>query len=106
MKLAVLSFLPTVILLHEADSANSFFANTVDLNYVKTHIFLYHILAIHCPILQVPENGNISSSDTQYQTEVTFSCDEGYELNTSNDTKVCQSSEEWDPKVNISCSSK
>ena len=60
----------------------------------------------HCPVLDTPENGNISNSDTEYLTEVTYACDVGYEMNATNDTKVCQSSGKWDPEEDVNCSSK
>ena len=58
---------------------------------------------IQCPVLNVPEYGNVSTSDRDYLTEVTYSCDEGYELNTSNSTKMCLLSGEWSPPDNVSC---
>ena len=43
-------------------------------------IHISWILVVYCPVLEEPENGNISKSDTKYLTEVTYTCDVGYVL--------------------------
>ena len=67
---------------------------------------LSKFLVVRCLSLQVPENGNLSKNDTEYLTEVTYTCGVGYELNTTNVTTVCQSSGKWNPEEDVSCSSK
>ena len=80
-----------------------------DSTYVFCSILLFIVpefLVVHCPILEIPANGNIARNNTEYLTEVTYTCDVGYELNTTNDTKFCQSSGKWNPEEDVACLSK
>ena len=54
----------------------------------------------------MPEHGNITTEETQYKVQVKYSCDAGYELNTTENSKECQSDRQWFPDENISCKSK
>ena len=63
-------------------------------------------LVIHCPSLEVPEYGNISTQEAQYQIKVNYSCDLGYELNSTEDSKVCRSDGQWFPHEDVTCQSK
>ena len=48
----------------------------------------------------------MSENNTEYQTSVSFSCKEGYELVPANAVKVCQSNKQWSSDENIVCKSK
>ena len=64
-----------------------------------------YLLVINCPSLEVPEYGSISTVETEYQTRVNYSCNMGYELNTTEISKVCQSDGQWMPDETVSCQS-
>ena len=53
----------------------------------------------------MPEHGKISTEETQYQVQVNYSCDVGYELNSTENSKVCQSNAQWLPDESVSCQS-
>ncbi|XP_078689172.1 uncharacterized protein LOC144920716 [Branchiostoma floridae x Branchiostoma belcheri] len=57
--------------------------------------------AVQCPTLMAPENGAMSpeGADTyEYQDEVEFSCNQGYEMDGSSSV-TCQSDKEWSAPV-------
>ena len=69
-------------------------------------IFSNKFSVIHCPSLEVPEYGKISTQETQYKVQVNYACNDGYELNTTENSKECQSNRQWLPDEAIACQSK
>ena len=80
-------------------------------NLRQIYLLFYYIIfsliipVIHCPALEVPEHGNTLTEETQYQVQVNYSCDVGYELNTTENSKVCQFDRQWLPDESVSCQS-
>ena len=63
------------------------------------------LIVVNCPALSPPENGRISSNDTEYQTNVTYSCNEGFELSATETMKTCQASKTWSSAEEVACNS-
>ena len=57
-------------------------------------------------MLDQPQNGTISTDNTIYETSVTYSCDEGFELNLADVVKTCQANKTWSSTEDVTCNSK
>ena len=57
-------------------------------------------------MLDQPQNGTISSINTEYETSVTYSCDEGFELSVTGVVKSCQANKTWSSTEEVTCNSK
>ena len=57
-------------------------------------------------MLDQPQNGSISTNNTEYETSVTYSCDEGFELSAADVVKTCQANKTWSPTEDVTCNSK
>ena len=55
---------------------------------------LCYVLAKNCGALPNPNNGEVTYSDTTYQSVATYSCDAGFEL-VGDRTRTCSAEETW-----------
>ena len=61
---------------------------------------------IGCPVLDQPLHGTISTTNTEYETTVTYSCNGGFELSATDVLKICQANKTWSSTEEVTCNSK
>ena len=87
---------PEDVCLLEDGVGNVLFAYVSHVNKLKiltcTSQYLYVTIAITCPPLECPPNGNITYSGDQLRANgsiATYTCQEGYKVEKGNTTRVC-----------------
>ena len=58
-----------------------------------SYYFNFYI-AVQCPLLSDPDNGQVTLESTVFLSVATYSCNEGFILN-GDETRTCQSDEQW-----------